>query len=75
MIRCSTVSTIQACAAVVRMSGMSAFRRRTLHASRVIAHEVDQDKKICAARRYLGRCLEIFRALRGNALLPINCGS
>ena len=37
MIRCSTVSTIQACGAVVRMSGMSAFLRCTIHSSRVIA--------------------------------------
>jgi len=46
MIRRSTVLTIQACGAVVRMSGMSAFRRCTIHSSRVIAHEVDRDNKI-----------------------------
>jgi hypothetical protein len=28
------------------MSGMSAFRRLTLHANRVIAHEVNRDNKI-----------------------------
>jgi hypothetical protein len=49
MTRRSTVSRMQVCGTVVSLSGMSAFRRRTLHASRVIAHEVNRDNKICAA--------------------------
>jgi len=44
----STVRSVQACGTVASMSGLSVFRRCALHASQMIALEVDRDNKICA---------------------------
>jgi hypothetical protein len=46
MTRRFTLSRIQPCVTIVSLSGMSAFRRCVLHASQMIAHEVNRDNKI-----------------------------